>query len=364
MFFHTSILHIVCTGVKCIPLIINSNPPFEITRLKNEEKIDRVAKLSSGESEILALSLDLLTICGIWELEKQQKRVLLIDEPDMHLHPDLQQNFAHFIFEVLNKFNIQILVATHSTTLLSALGYYGGERTSVIYLNNNIDEQKTIKFNYILKELSVCLGGHALMGPLFGAPILLVEGDDDYKIWSYLPRYQNINVAVIPCGGKDEVKKYQSTLEKLFASLRDEIADPVGFALLDGDETLPSPNDINKQINIKFLKLNCLESENLYLTNEVLGLMGINWETAKEKIQVYIENNPINDKERKEILKNCNNWDIRKEDIKSIINILENIFDEKRLPWTIRVAQGLGKTPKPEGQLADFLGEGLIDALW
>ncbi|GAG33079.1 unnamed protein product, partial [marine sediment metagenome] len=51
---------------------------------------------------------------------------LLIDEPDMHLHPDLQQNFAHFIFEVLNKFNIQILVATHSTTLLSALGYYGG----------------------------------------------------------------------------------------------------------------------------------------------------------------------------------------------------------------------------------------------
>ncbi len=54
------------------------------------------------------------------------------------------------------------------------------------------------------------------MGPLFGSPILLVEGDDDYRIWSQVPRHHIVNLAVIPSNG-DEIKHYQKTLESIFS---------------------------------------------------------------------------------------------------------------------------------------------------
>ena len=61
-------------------------------------------------------------------------------------------------------------------------------------------------FDNYLKKLSSVLGGHALVGPLFGAPLLLVEGDDDHRIWSHVPRQPEHKeiFAVLPCDG-DEI---------------------------------------------------------------------------------------------------------------------------------------------------------------
>ncbi len=73
------------------------------------------------------------------------------------------------------------------------------------------------------------------MGPLFGSPLLLVEGDDDYRIWSQVPRYHAVNLSVIPCGG-DEIKKYQRSLELVFSALREPGVGETGFALIDRDK--------------------------------------------------------------------------------------------------------------------------------
>ncbi|MDO8594677.1 MAG: AAA family ATPase [bacterium] len=335
------------------------NPPFELKRVHNDSAVSSVTGLSTGEAEILTLALDLLTICAIWEVDSQATRVLLIDEPDTHLHPDLQQHLGQFLAQLLEKYNTQMIIATHSTTLLSALGYHGGEKTSVIYLNNSKNEQRAIKFEKSLQELSTCLGGHALMGPLFGAPLLLVEGDDDNKIWSQVPRYNQVKLAVIPCEGASEVKNYQKTLEKMFASLRTNQAEPVGYALLDGDQGLPQEDGANPQRNIKFIKLNCMESENLFITDEVLLLLGTDWEAAKAKIKLE----SINYGEKAIKLNECDSWDRKNSDIKDVIQQLSQILDPKKLPWTIRVAKCIGDK-KPEGQLAEFLGESLINSIW
>lgn len=337
--------------------ITGQNPPFEFKRIHNDERVSSVNTLSSGESEILTLALDLLTICAIWELDSQTERVLLIDEPDTHLHPDLQQHLGHFLVQLLDKYKVQMIIATHSTTLLSALGYHGGEKTSIIYLNNSVNEQKAIKFERTLQELSTCLGGHALMGPLFGAPLLLVEGDDDNKIWSQVPRYHKVKLAVIPCNGVDEVKNYQKTLEKVFASLRTDQSSPVGFALLDGDQNLPQGG--TQQQNIKFIKLACAESENLFLTDEVLTSFDTNWESAKTKIKSESQNFG----EKKAKLDECDSWDRKNCDIKEVILQLSQIISPKNVPWTQRVAKCIGDK-KPEGQLADFLGEQVISSIW
>jgi predicted ATPase len=139
-------------------------------------------QLSSGEAEVLTLALDLLSICNIWDVEEQAQRILLIDEPDPHLHPDLQVRLARFLFRVVDEFDVQLVIATHSTTMLAAIGQHARARMGVVYLNGAASEQKVIPFNDVFDTLATVLGGHALVAPLFGAPLLLVEGDDDYQI--------------------------------------------------------------------------------------------------------------------------------------------------------------------------------------
>jgi len=207
----------------------------------------------------------------------------LIDEPDAHIHPDLQVRFADFVFQIAKHFKLQVVVATHSVSLLAALGQFGGERASVIYINRKRAEYKAQRFQSVQKTLSACLGGHVLMGPLFGFPILLVEGDDDYRIWSQVPRHHIASFAVIPSNG-DEIKKYQKTLEQIFASLREIDEEPCGYALLDGDKNIPEPNEDNPQRNIRFVGLQCHESENLYLSDEVMSDLGTTWHEAAQRI--------------------------------------------------------------------------------
>ncbi len=336
-------------------------PLFKLQRIPIDESEPSVAKadeLSSGEAEMLTLALDLLTICSIWLTEGQVQRLLLVDEPDTHLHPDLQVRLAQFLIGLVDAFDVQLLVATHSTTLLSSIGHFGAHRVGVVYLNNSRPKQRVIKFDKTLRELSTCLGGHALMGPLFGVPLLLVEGDDDYRIWSQVPRHPGFrhSFAVIPCNG-DEIFKYQVTLELLFRSLREPSQSPAAFALLDGDKQIPSncPQD-----HVRFLRLNCHESENLYLSNTILKKLGHNtWAQAKRKILEQADSCLGHS----EILKTCNDWNREDADIKEVINSLADILDDKKLHWTVRLGKTLGER-KPRGQLADFLGHETIKALW
>lgn len=332
--------------------------PYKLERTDKNEIISSVTQLSSGEAQLFTIALDILTIASMWEINKQITRIILIDEPDVHIHPDLQVRFADFICQLSQYFKLQFVIATHSTSLLAAIGQLGREKASVIYLNRIKSICKAQNFSSIHRELTACLGGHVLMGPLFGAPILLVEGDDDYRIWSQVPRHHITSFAVIPSNG-DEIKKYQKTLENILSSLREDKTTPCGYALLDGDKPLPSPNTDNPQENINFIKLSCHESENLYLCDEVLADMETTWEQAKDKIKKSA--NKYGDKEAQ--LLTVDSWNRQEADIKSVINQIAEILDPKLLPWTLRLGKVIGKS-MPQGQLAEFLGGSVISSLW
>jgi hypothetical protein len=113
---------------------------------------------------------------------------------------------------------------------------------------------------------------------LFGFPILL-EGDDDYRIWSEVPRHNVVKLSVLPCNG-EEIHKYQKMLEKLFTSILDTSTKPSGHALLDGDKSKPQ----TAQNHVKYIQLNCSESENLYLTDEIMTSLNLDWNKACEKV--------------------------------------------------------------------------------
>ncbi|MCI0480472.1 MAG: hypothetical protein L0213_02650, partial [Candidatus Dadabacteria bacterium] len=59
----------------------------------------------------------------------------------------------------------------------------------------------------------------------------------------------------------------------------------------------------------------------------------------------------------------CDNWDRKNSDLKDVIVQLSQILSPKNVPWTQRVAKCIGNS-KPEGQLADFLGTYVLDAIW
>lgn len=340
--------------------ITGDSIPLVLKRGASGDKVAGVHLLSSGESQVLGLALDLLTRCCMWELDAQEKRVLLIDEPDTHLHPDLQRAMAKFFIKLLEKYKAQIIVATHSTTFLSALGHYGNEKVSLIYLDGLPITAKAVPFNMRLQQLTTCLGGHALMGPLFSAPLLLVEGDDEYRIWSEVPRHNKLAIAVVPCGGKDQVKQYQKILNQLFGCILDPETSNSGIALLDGDVTIPDKNT-HPQDKITFCKLKCAESENLFLTDEVLSALGTDWEKAKKKILSAAEEKQYGEKSN--LLQECVSRNRKEDRFKDVIEQLSKILDPSNIAWAHRVGKCIGQG-KPTGQLAEFLGDALVNQLW
>ncbi len=341
-----------------IELVAAGNPPYRLSRANDGQSIGSVDQLSSGEAQLVTIALDVLTISAIWEIESKRQRIILIDEPDAHIHPDLEVRFADFLFRIADRFNLQFAIATHSTSLLAAIGQFGGLRTGVMYLTLSRLEYVSQKFTDIHKEMAACLGGHALMGPLFGAPILLVEGDDDYRIWSQVPRHHVTNLSVIPTMG-DEIKRYQKALESIFASLRDPKDRPAGFALLDGDKPKPQPSAANPQKHIRFIRLQCHEAENLYLSDEVLRDMGTTWEDAVTRVMVTAESFG----EKKARLLEVSRWNRLEDDIKELIEPLMQVLDPKSVHWTSRVGRTIGRQI-PSGQLRAFLGEEVVLALW
>lgn len=333
-----------------------ANPPYQLHRTANNQRVDNVNALSSGEAQLLTVALDIVTVAALWELEEQSERVMFIDEPDAHIHPDLQVRFADFLVRASERFDLQVVIATHSTSLLAALGQFAGNDTGVVYLDRTKTSFKSVPFAKELRELASCLGGHALMGPLFGVPLLLVEGDDDYRIWSQVPRHHNVSFAVIPCNG-DEIRKYQKSLENILAALRTATG-IAGFALLDGDKVIPRSTDVAQQ-HVKFIGLKCHEAENLFICDEVLALLNLDWATASAKIAA--ESSKYGQKSSK--LAGAPQWDRKSEDIKNVIDEITKILDVKNVHWTARVAKAIG-VGRPSGQLLDFLGNDLVADLW
>lgn len=332
--------------------------PIEMAHV-DRGKLDSVDQLSSGEAQLLWMAVDMLVAAASWQISKTEKRVLLLDEPDAHIHPDLLVRLAHFLVEVVDRYDIQLVVATHSTSLLAALAQFGDQKTGLIYLAKAKTQFKAIEITSHVKELASCLGGHALMGALFGAPLLIVEGDDDYRVWSEVPRRHNVRVAVIPARGSDEVVKFQRALEKVMSALRDDKYPPSGYALLDGDKVAPNPSAQNPQDYVPYLVLNCHEAENLYLTDEVLSELGTNWEAACTSLVA----NAAKFGDKAEDLRRAAEWDRRTVDIKHLSEEISEILDPKHVHWTARVGAVIGKC-RPSGQLSEFLGLGLVNALW
>lgn len=99
------------------------NADFEFRSLADGQIISP-DQISSGESEAVALAAEIIYFFDT--IDPAKFNVLLLDEPDVHLHPDLQARLGQLIIGMLDEFkshasSISICISTHSSPLVCSL---------------------------------------------------------------------------------------------------------------------------------------------------------------------------------------------------------------------------------------------------
>ncbi|MGY5148614.1 MAG: ATP-dependent nuclease [Candidatus Nitrosopumilus sp. bin_68KS] len=297
--------------------------------------------LSSGESQLVSICILLLTQIANWKLNNEEG-VILFDEPDLHLDPQMQERLALLISNLQKKYNVKFLIATHSIIFMTTLSLLH-KNIGSIHLDRSKKQLFAKKLNDKMIDFELFLNGKFLMGTLNEIPLLLVEGSDESLIFQTATRSHSFNAYVFPCNG-DEIYRYQEFAEKLFNSCYDH-DNIFGCALLDSDKKMKT----TAQNFIKFIKLSCNESENLYFTNEVLESMMPDKTLLSEKLKKLNIGDKLSDKQNA--------------DFKPIIHNVAKELDPDNLTWQERVGKNIGKQ-RPTGELASFLGDDLLNVIW
>lgn len=213
--------------IKVLPGISNLLSPVEVNYstigLKEPQQSDdefyKLDSFSSGVKNVLAI-LTLLIL-------SREKSLILIEEPETHLHPSAIRN----LMEVIMKYSeqTQVFFSTHSpSTLLNF-------KVENIYLVKRNDDNNTIvkdlsyrDINSIIEELGI------IPSDFFNRDILLfVEGKYDIAILeAFLGKVQDNahNICIIPLDGWTKIK-YQVNARVI----KELQVKPKLFAILDGD---------------------------------------------------------------------------------------------------------------------------------
>ena len=156
------------------------------------------------------------------ELKEFPPAILLIEEPELYLHPSLQRHF----FAVLKKLSqkgYQIFFATHSPEFTSLDDY-----KSIIRLNKEVSstakqvKEKDLDFNKGISKFERRLKEKGNKEIFFANKTLLLEGKGDFVTFKLLfEKYERvpngeiikinpdlINLVLVDCGSKDDIPNY------------------------------------------------------------------------------------------------------------------------------------------------------------
>lgn len=331
---------------------------FEIYT-KAGEKIE-ADNISSGEAELISLAIEVL----VFEKEASGKGInlLLMDEPDLHLHPDLQHRFAHFVAtHAVNGANT-VLMATHSTSMIAALVNQGEVRLSFMRSGD-----RTLQFRAMSEvhdKVLPVFGAHPLSQIFNESPILLVEGEDDERVWQQAVRSSNGRLRLFPrsVGGLPRLGEFEPEVATILQALYDE---PVGFSLRDGDG-VPGESlaDIPPLVR---LRLNCRAAENMILCDEVLQSIATTWPALQTTIERWIAENPTHQAGAAMEAFQASGFDRRCADLKELRNLLVALAGATR-PWEVLVGSVIAQLTRAqardvENSIYRYLGPTVVQHL-
>lgn len=193
-------------------------------------------------TEALGLGVQSAVVVAIFEAFRQlggNVGTVLIEEPEMYLHPQAQRYFYGLMTELVDRGDCQIIYSTHSPVFADITRFEGirlvrrepGQRTDVTavtepedraFLDDRRGRQKLLGFSATRSEL------------FFARRVLLVEGDADRLAAARLAEKLGHDIdaedmAIVGCGGKASIPffvRISRALEIPFAILHDEDVRP------------------------------------------------------------------------------------------------------------------------------------------
>jgi putative ATP-dependent endonuclease of OLD family len=186
---------------------------YEIILLKIQENTKfSLHQASSGEKEILNFLL------GIFAFNIKNG-LIIVDEPEVHLHPKWQSLLLDLFFDLADLTQNQFIFSTHSPifinqrTISKIVRVYksSGKSTIKKIVKSNFDETK---------DLLHIINSHNNEKIFFADKVILVEGITDRIFWEQLiniyKKAENSEIIeVLEVHGKINLEKYRKFLEKI-----------------------------------------------------------------------------------------------------------------------------------------------------
>jgi len=213
------------------------------------ENID-IDDLSSGEKEVIALFMPLLErqinkIIRRMEkgqevdLESAPDTIMILDEPDLHIHPELQKRMLTYMRKRAYEDNVQFIIATHSPIIINEAAsdeLYSLVSKDVAGDNNQLrrvisNQEKLDLFKNICGDVAILT---------LGRPIVFIEGKAPQELRG-APSDQRLlellwsgakDFTFVPMGGKQEVGKAATILNQIISERL--VGLPV-YAIVDAD---------------------------------------------------------------------------------------------------------------------------------
>lgn len=253
-------------------------------RFKNRNRTDdEYVKITSEcsehkELEISMMGSGFLQVVEIFStieyIVKQTDGIclILIDEPDSHIHSDLQ---SHLIDELKNHDDSQIYVITHNDRLCNK-----ASEGELYYLNATVKEQGVISPLEIDDFPLVKAGLAGVLNELDnndGTPLILTEGKTDQKIlniaWSKLYDEEIMPFKIISSGIQIEENSRTGSADSVRRSLEyiSTLTDQKIIGLFDNDR---EGNERFKGLNQQIFDEHSLDNPiRKHLTKDIFGML-------------------------------------------------------------------------------------------
>ncbi|NOX83493.1 MAG: AAA family ATPase [Alphaproteobacteria bacterium] len=331
-------------------------------RNKQTDAEETTHQISSGESELISLAIEILNFSYVCQQEdyREHENWLLLDEPDVHLHPDLQYRLMRLLVNSFKNTPGRVIIATHSTCVLSALINETDMR--IAFLTPQLQIAKFIKPDEPLISILPVFGAHPLSSVFNEKPILIVEGEDDERVWQTAVRSSQGSISVYPCvaGDKHKMSAFEDATNQLISSVYED-AKAYSFRDRDDDDYAIGDNGC-----VVRARLNCYAIENLLLTNDVLGNLNTSWENINSAFEEWIAANAGHPQHAAAVGFRDDGWDRRNANIKPLRNVIMMLAGSNK-PWEIAAGQAIADIKNTnaagENSLRDFLGPKIIGAL-